>query len=132
MRAVCSLVSAVGVVLAALVVGSAAHAKEIETTVCGADRCRSATGPHAWVTGIATLPGGAVRTPRSGRFYTVAVRSGSHGWKVVFEKRRGIVRAADLGSRTFLGRGWARLTPGDRARFDRAARGLAPMRAPPR
>jgi hypothetical protein len=101
--------------------------KEFRTTACGRDRCRTVANGIAR---IATLPG-RVPAPRAGRFYTVSLRPKTIGWTVVYEERRQIVRAADRGAASFLGRGWARLTVDTRVQFARAVRGLAPMRATP-
>ena len=111
----------------AFALASGALAKEIESTTCGKARCRAVTNG---VVGIATVPG-PVAPPRDGLFYTVELH-GPHGWKVVYEARRGIVRAADLRSRSFLGRRWARLTHDVTPHFAQAVRGLAPMRSAPR
>jgi hypothetical protein len=105
----------------------AATAKEIRTTTCGRNQCRTVTNG---ISGIATLPG-RVPAPRAGRFYTISLDEPLHGWKVVYDDRRKIVRAADSRARSFLGRGWARLTPDMRRYYAIAVRGLAPMRAPP-
>src|SRR5262245_17930247 len=85
----------------------AATAKEIRTTTCGRNQCRTVTNG---ISGIATLPG-RVAAPRAGRFYTISLDAALHGWKVVYEDRQKLVRAADSRARSFLGRGWARLTP---------------------
>jgi hypothetical protein len=61
----------------------------------------------------------------------VSLRIESGGWKIVYEAQRQIVRALDSRARSFLGRGWARLSPGLRAQYVDAVRGLAPMRAAP-
>jgi hypothetical protein len=105
----------------------AAISKEIRTTTCGRDRCRTVANA---ISRIATLPG-RVPAPRAGRFYTVSLRPKSIGWKVVYEERRQIVRAADRSAASFLGRGWARLTVDTRVQFAGAVVGLAPMRAAP-
>ena len=120
----------IGCVIAcvALAHADAAISKEIRTTTCGSNHCRTVTGG---ISGIATLPG-RVAAPRTGRFYTVSSSLESAGWKVVYEQRRQIVRAADLRASSFLGRGWLRLTAELRPQFTRAVRGLEPMRAAPR
>ena len=108
-----------------------AAAKEITVTVCGSERCRTTANT---VSGIATI-GQAVPAPRTGRFYTVALRiGGDEGrptWKVTYDARRRIVRAAEPGARSFLRRGWWRLAADVRSHFTRAVRGLEPMRRPP-
>ena len=124
MRAVRTLVATLA---AAVALAGGASAKEVVSTACGESRCRTVTNG---VSGIATLPG-AVASPRDGRFYTVKVH-GHHGWKVAYEDRRGLVRAADLRSCSFLGRRWSRLTGDVRPHFASAVRGLAPMRSAPR
>jgi hypothetical protein len=117
--------------VAGLALPAAAAAKELSVTVCGSQRCR--TTPNT-VSGIATF-GPAVPAPRTGRFYTIALRIGGDGrrpeWKVAYDARRGIVRAADPGARSFLRRGWWRLAADVRPHFTRAVRGLEPMRRPP-
>lgn len=119
------------VALAALTLPAAALSKEVVSTTCGRDRCRTTTDG---ISGIATQPG-RVSAPRSGRFYTVSLRmeidGKSTGWKVVYEARRRIVLAADARARAFLGTRWARLAPDVRPAYARAVRGLAPMREPP-
>jgi hypothetical protein len=115
------------VLIALLAFAGHASAKGVSTTTCGESRCRTTTDG---IVGIAVLPG-SVATPRVGRFYTVELR-GPHGWKVVYEARRGVVRAADVRSRSFLGRRWARLMRDVRPHFADAVRGLAPMTTPPR
>ena len=124
MRAALTLMASLVVAVA---LAGQAGAKDVVSTTCGENRCRTATNG---VAGIATLPG-HVPAPRRGRFYTVEL-PGGHGWKVVYEARREIVRAADLRARSFLGRRWARLTDDVRPHFARAVRGLAPMRSAPR
>jgi hypothetical protein len=104
-----------------------ATAKEIRTTTCGRSECRTVTNG---ISGIATLPG-RVAAPRAGRFYTISLDVPLHGWKVVYEDRQKVVRAADSRARSFLGRGWARLTPDMRRNYATAVRGLAPLKAPP-
>jgi hypothetical protein len=108
----------------AIALAGPASAKEIESTVCGATSCRTVTNGIA---GIGTRSG-PVPVPRSGRFFTVEMH-GQRGWKVVFEARRGIVRALDVRTRSLLGRAWLRLTVDVRPHFVRAVRGLAPMRS---
>ena len=124
MRAVRTLLASLAVAVA---LAGGASAKEVVSTTCGESRCRTVTNG---VSGIATLSG-AVAPPREGRYYTVRLH-GRHGWKVVYEDRRGVVRAADLRSRSFLGRRWSRLADEVRPHFARAVRGLAPMRSAPR
>jgi hypothetical protein len=108
-----------------------AAAKELSVTVCGAQRCRTTANT---ISGIATVAP-AVPAPRTGRFYTIALRTGPAGgrpeWRVAYDARRGIVRALDPGSRSFLRRGWWRLAADVRPHFARAVRGLEPMRRPP-
>jgi hypothetical protein len=116
------------IAIAALAPADTASSKEIRTTTCGRNQCRTVT---TGISGIATLPG-RVAPPRSGRFYTVSLHLESGGWKVVFERRRQIVRAVDVRARSFLGRGWLRLTAEVRPEFTRAVRGLEPMLAAPR
>jgi hypothetical protein len=115
------------IAIGALTFVGAASPKEGRTTVCGRSECRTVTNG---ISGVATLPA-RLPAPREGRFYTVAVQLGSSGWKVVYEQRREIVRAADSRARPFLGRGWARLTADLRPHYAKAVRGLAPMRAAP-
>lgn len=115
------------IAIAALMVVDAAISKEIRTTTCGRTQCRTVTNG---ISGVATLPG-RVSAPREGRFYTVSLRLQSSGWKVIYEDRRQIVRAADSRARSFLGRGWARLTADMRPQYRNAVRGLQPMRAAP-
>jgi hypothetical protein len=117
---------ALGVCLAALALSCTALAKEIEATTCGKDRCRTATNG---ISGIGTLPG-AVPAPRSGRFYTIELQ-GPYGWKIVYEARRGLVRAADFRARVTMGRRWARLEPELRPAYARAVRGLTPLLTAP-
>jgi hypothetical protein len=111
----------------ALTLVESATAKEIRTTACGRNECRTTING---ISGVATLPG-RIATPRAGRFYTVALRVNGGGWKIVYEERRQIVRAADLRARSFLGQGWARLTSDLRPRYRDAVRGLEPMRVAP-
>jgi hypothetical protein len=118
----------VAILLLAAIAVPVAISKELRTTVCGRNECRTVTNG---ISGIATLPG-PVPAPRDGRFYTVLLRLNSDGWKVVYEQRRQIVRAADARARSFLGPRWARLTAELRNRFDLAVRGLEPMRTAPR
>jgi hypothetical protein len=115
------------IAISTLTLVDAATAKEIKTTTCGRSECRTVTNG---ISGIATLPG-RVAAPRAGRFYTISLDSRLNGWKVVYEDRRKIVRAADSRARSFLRSGWARLTPDMRRPYAIAVRGLAPMRAPP-
>jgi hypothetical protein len=110
----------------ALALASGAEAKEIDSTTCGATRCRTATN---LIVGIGSLPG-KVAAPRSGRFYTIDI-VGPYGWKVVYEARRRLVRAADFRARSFMGRGWSRLARELRPQYAAAVKGLAPMRAAP-
>lgn len=124
MRSTLALTTCLTVALALAIPVSA---KEIASTTCGESRCRTVTNG---IVGIATLPG-RVATPSSGRFYTIEIH-GNYGWKVAYEARRGIVRAADLRSRSFLGRRWVRLSEEVRPHFAKAVRGLAPMRRAPR
>ena len=117
--------------VSALIFAGSAAAKEVHVTACGDDRCRTTTNA---LSGIATLPG-PVAAPRTGRFYTVALRlrrGGPVEWKVVFELRRGLVSAASPGARAFLGRSWLRLSPEVQPHFAAAVRGLEPLRRPPR
>lgn len=114
-------------VLALVLLVDVAISKELRTTTCGRDQCRTVANG---ISRIATLPG-SVPAPRAGRFYTVSLRPRTIGWTVVYEARRQIVRAADHGAASFLGREWARLTMDGRVQFARAVRGLAPMRAAP-
>jgi hypothetical protein len=83
------------VVVAALTSAGVALSKGVTTTTCGRDRCRTVTDG---ISGIATLSG-RVAAPRSGRFYTVSLRTELNGrpvgWKIVFEAKRQIVRAVD-------------------------------------
>jgi hypothetical protein len=76
-----------------------------------------------------------VPAPRTGHFYTIALRIRGHGgrpeWKVVYDARRGIVRAADAGARAFLRGGWWRLAADVRPHFARAVQGLEPRPRPP-
>jgi len=121
------------VVVVALTSASAALSKgEVTTTTCGRDRCRTVTNGIA---GIATLPG-RVSAPRSGRFYTVSLRTEINGrpagWKIVYEAKRQIVRAVDARARSFMGTRWARLARDVRPHYSKAIRGLAPMRSAPR
>lgn len=94
------------VTLVALASADVASSKEIVTTACGRDRCRTVSNG---VSGIALLPT-RVRAPSHGRFYTVAVRitanGESKGWKVVYEARRQIVLAANESTRSLLGSRW--------------------------
>jgi hypothetical protein len=115
------------IAISALMVVDAAISKEIKTTTCGRNQCRTVTNG---ISGVATLPG-RVSTPREGRFYTVSLRLQSSGWKLVYEDRRQIVRAADSRARSFLGQGWARLTVDMRPQYRNAVRELQPMRAAP-
>jgi hypothetical protein len=115
------------VAVTALTVLDSAVAKEISTTTCGRNECRTVTNG---ISGVATL-WGRIPAPRGGRFYTVSLRVESGGWKIVYEAQRQIVRALDSRARSFLGRGWARLSPGLRAQYVDAVRGLAPMRSAP-
>src|SRR5262249_24055910 len=115
------------IAIATLTFVGAATAKEIRTTTCGRSECRTVTNG---ISGIATLPG-RVAAPRTGRFYTISLDVPLHGWKVVYKDRWKIVRAADSRARSFLRRGWARLTPDMRGHYAMAVRGLAPMRTPP-
>lgn len=110
----------------ALGFASVAASKEVRTTTCGKNHCRTVTNG---ISGIATLPG-RIPAPRTGDFYTVELR-GSYGWKVVYEARRQIVQAADLRGSSFLGPHWARLTSDVRPHFAKAVRGLEPMRSAP-
>lgn len=116
------------IAISALMFVDAAIPKGVETTVCGRNQCRTVTNG---LSGVATLPG-RVSAPRTGRFYTVSLHLKSSGWKVVYEQRRGIVRAADSRARTFLGSRWARLAENMRPQYANAVRGLAPMRVAPR
>jgi hypothetical protein len=120
-------------VVAALASAGVALSKGgVTTTTCGRDRCRTATNVIA---GIATLPG-RVSAPRSGRFYTISLRTElngrPYGWKVVYEAKRQIVRAVDARARAFMGTRWARLTRDVQPHYSKAVRGLAPMRSAPR
>jgi hypothetical protein len=121
------------VVVAALTSAGVALSKGgITTTTCGRDRCRTVMNG---ISGIAVLPG-RVPAPRSGRYYTVSLRTEINGrpdgWKIVYEARRQIVRAVDRRARSFMGTRWARLTREVRPHFAKAIRGLAPMRSAPR
>lgn len=121
------------VVVAALTSVAVALSKGgVTTPTCGRDRCRTVTNGIA---GIATLPG-RVPVPRSGRFYTISLRTEINGrptgWKIVYEARRQIVRAVDGRARSFMGTRWARLTRDVRPHYSKAIRGLAPMRSAPR
>jgi hypothetical protein len=115
------------VAVIALTVVDSGVSKEISTTTCGRNECRTVTNG---ISGVATLPG-RIRAPRGGRFYTVSLRVKSGGWKIVYDEQRQIVRALDSRARSFLGRGWARLSPDLRRQYGDAVRGLAPMRAAP-
>jgi hypothetical protein len=119
-------------VVAALTAASVALSKGVTTTTCGRDRCRTVTDG---ISGIATLSG-RVSAPRSGRFYTVSLRTQLNGrpagWKIVYEARRQIIRAVDARARSFLGTRWARLARDVRPHYRKAIRGLAPMRSAPR
>jgi hypothetical protein len=115
------------IAILALISVEGAMSKEIRSTTCGRNDCRTVTNA---ISGVATLPG-RVPAPHAGRFYTVSLHLGSSGWKVVYEERRQIVRAADSRARSFLGREWARLTAELRPHYANAVRGLAPMRAAP-
>lgn len=120
------------VALAALVAPGQAASKEIVTTACGRDRCRTVVGG---VSGVAVLPA-RVRAPRCGRYYTLAVRVEADGrvmrWRIVYEARRHLVRAGNDATRSFLGSRWRVLEPGVRRAYSLAVEGLAPMPAPPR
>lgn len=122
--------TACAVVLVALGSCGVAFAKGVSTTVCGSDRCRTVNGPLE----VATVPG-PVAAPRSGRYYTISMRVDAKGrdlgWKVLYEAKRQIIRAADVRARAFLGWRWVRLVRELRAPYANAIRGLAPMRAPP-
>jgi hypothetical protein len=121
------------VVVAALTSAGVALPKGgVTTTTCGRDRCRTVTNV---ISGIAVLPG-RVPAPRSGRFYTVSLRTEINGrpagWKIVYEAKRQIVRAVDARARSFMGTRWGRLTRDVRPHYAEAIRGLAPMRSAPR
>jgi hypothetical protein len=118
--------------VSALALAGPAAAKEVRVTACGEGRCRTTTNA---LSGIATF-GGPAAAPRSGRFYTIALRlgpgAGELAWKVAYEARRGIVRAEGPEARAFLGRRWLRLSAAVRPHFAVAVRGLEPLRRPPR
>lgn len=120
------------VALAALVAPGPAAAKEIVTTACGRDRCRTVVGG---VSGVAVLP---IRSRASsrGRYYTVSVRIDADGivtrWMLVYEARRHLVRAGNAATRSFLGSRWRVLAPDVRRAYSLAVTGLEPMAAPPR
>jgi hypothetical protein len=124
--------AALVVAIAASAAVEVAPAKDVTSTVCGRDRCRTTAGD---ITELATL-GGRVQAPTRGRFYTVtvAVKGGraAGGWKVVYDAARQIVVAANASTRMFLGSSWVRLAPHLRPTYAAAVRGLTPMRAPPR
>jgi hypothetical protein len=111
----------------ALTLVESAIAKEIRTTACGRNECRTVING---ISGVATLPG-RIAAPRGGRFYTVALRVNGGGWKIVYEQQRQMVGAADVRAQSFLGPGWARLTSTLRPRYRDAVRGLEPMRSAP-
>jgi hypothetical protein len=119
------------VVAALASVGVALSKGGVTTTTCGRDRCRTVTNG---ISGIAVLSG-RVPAPRSGRFYTVSLRTEINGrpagWKIVYEANRQIVRAVDRRARSFMGTRWARLTRDVRPHCSEAVRGLAPMRSAP-
>lgn len=119
------LIACLGATVALALTGVAAS-KEIATTTCGKERCRTVLNG---VTGVGVRPG-RVAPPGTGRFYTIEMEGG-YGWKVVYEARRGLVRAADFRARSFMGIRWARLTPDLRPQYAHAVRGLAPMRSAP-
>lgn len=115
----------------ALVMPDAAASKEIVTTACGRERCRTVVGG---VSGIAVLPA-RVQAPSRGRFYTVRVRITADGktvrWRLVYEARRQLVRAGNDATRSFLGSRWRLLAPDVRRAYSLAVRGLEPMSTPP-
>jgi hypothetical protein len=120
------------VVVAALASAGAPLSKGgVTATTCGRDRCRTVANG---ISGIAVLPG-RVSAPRSGRFYTVLLRTDINGrpagWRIVYEAKRQIVRAVDGRARSFMGTRWARLTRDVRPHYSKAIRGLAPMRSAP-
>lgn len=115
------------IAILALTFVAAAGSKDIRTTTCGRNQCRTVTNG---ISGVATLPR-RVEVPRAGRFYTVELRLGPSGWKLVYEDRRQLVRACDSRARSFLGRRWARLTEEMRPHYADAVHGLAPKRVAP-
>lgn len=127
-----SLSIVVLIVVAALVAPGPAASKEIVTTVCGRDRCRTVVGG---VSGIAVLPT-RVQAPRRGRYYTVALRITANGtvtrWSFVFEAGRHLVRATNEATRSFLGSRWRLLAADVRRAYALAVRDLEPMPTPPR
>lgn len=131
MRSRCLSIALV-IALAALVVPGPAASKEIVTTACGRDRCRTVVDG---VSGLAVLPA-RVQAPSRGRYYTVAVRFDADGtvtrWRLVYEARRHLVRAGNAATRSFLGSRWRVLAPDVRHAYSLAVKGLEPMPAPPR
>jgi hypothetical protein len=117
--------------VAALISTDVASAKEVPSTTCGGDRCRTVTDG---ISGIAVLAGRA-SVPRSGSFYTISLRIEINGkpagWTVLYERDRQIVRGLDAHAIAFLGNGWARLTRDVRPHYARATRRLAPMSSAP-
>jgi hypothetical protein len=111
------------IAILALTFVAAAGSKDLRTTTCGRNQCRTVTNG---ISGVATLPG-PVEVPRAGRFYTIELRVPSSGWKVLYEDRRHLVRACDSRARSFLGSRWVRLTGEMRPQYANAVRGLAPM-----
>lgn len=124
--------SLVLVIVAALVTPDLAASKEIVTTACGRDRCRTVVGG---VSGIAVVPA-RLQAPSRGRFYTVAIRITVDGrtrrWRLVYEAKRHLVRAGNGSTRSFLGDRWRVLAPDVRRAFSLSVRSLEPMPAPPR
>jgi hypothetical protein len=115
------------IAILALTFVAAAGSKDLRTTTCGRNQCRTVTNG---ISGVATLPG-RVAAPRAGRFYTIELRVPSSGWKVVYEDRRHLVRACDSRARSFLGSRWVRLTEEMRPQYANAVRALAPKRVAP-
>jgi hypothetical protein len=116
----------------AVVAADTATSKEIVTTACGREQCRTVSGR---VSGVAVLPT-RVRAPSGGRFYTLTVRFTIDGkvsrWRLAYEARRCLVLAGNEATRSFLGGRWRLLAPDVRRAFSLAVRGLEPMPRPPR
>jgi len=94
--------AALACLLLATLAAPAAVAKEIRTTVCGADGC---TPARPALSGVATARGD-VGVPKPGRYFVIRIGSGGFAICLLHERSRGLVRALDDGTAATLGRGW--------------------------